>query len=409
VSGSLTLGLSSLALALGRTGKSRNSFPPNALAGFFDLGAPPEYQLPDLINKFVNSTPPGGSKTRKEQTLELWKSQFNVDASRKDLSGNLASFPQKKHGESIGFLNNRLVLLYSLNALIEEFDQELLALLSYVESPVGSPGNEGEQVTFTIADELSAGAIEAAKLLKIQPQVRQLIDLQHENRAPDLERLRLEVLVLERTLGAALEVRKAVDSVDKQKHYQLDVVLADMTGKRNRAILLNNTLNFTQIGVLKDIAGGMFFNDQPNTGTELIMTFNGVGIVLSSLALMQSRGGKRKLDSETNVLAHFLNLAPPDKYRFSPLLWEFLNSVPPNSTGSMTRREQLIAHWQEHHVVSKTEKQKRLSQLAAMPDVRGKGYDTIGLINKRLRMLFDVRAAVEALDGEVLDLLKVVG
>src|SRR5262249_23605225 len=47
-----------------------------------------------------------------------------------------------------------------------------------------------------------------------------------------------------------------------------------------------------------------------------------------------------------------------------------------------------------------------LNQFADSPSVQGQKLDTIGIVGKRLRMLFDVRAAMEGLDTGLYDVLR---
>jgi hypothetical protein len=406
----LTITFSTLALGLSYTGTSKDFSPPNALADFFALGSAAECRLPDHIDKFLNAIPVGAKRSRREESLERWKTRYRVDTSNQAALTELSGLRQRKHGEPIGLLNQRLVLLYGLNALVEEFDGELLELLTLIETPASSIENSTQISTTAEAAALKPEAIEVARLLKIQPQVARLMALRAGSMIPvsDTEQLDLEVLLLEKILGGALEVRNVVDRIDHEKHYELDIVLSDLIRKRHAAIQLNNTANFTQTGVQKSIANALYIKGKATYATEILMVMSGVNIGLSTLALYQARGGKRKLDSETNVLAHLFELDPPDRYRLSPFMAEFLNSVPPGAKTATTRKQQLVEHWKKHQILNEGADQKRLKRLSAMQEMHGKRSESIELVTTRIRMLFDVRALVETLDGGLLDLLSAV-
>ncbi|HEY9731967.1 MAG TPA: hypothetical protein V6C89_08645 [Drouetiella sp.] len=422
-SGGATLAISSLGLLAGKAGKSREKHPPNMLADFFELNPPMQYQLPEMLKAFINSRYPGLQLTRREFEITQWKKFYHLDDSKQKKLTAIADSGSNAHGESLALLSNRLVLLYALNSLVEDFDSDLIALLHYME--------DSEPVPVTISDEesvrtigyLTPGAADAAKLLDIEKQVAELIVIRktNGNRIATHQQLRLETLLLEKILGGALEVRKAVDRVDREKHYQIDVVMAELTGRRDRFMHKCDVANFMQTGILKSIAGICFFNGQPNAGGDLLEVVTSFNVILASASLAASRGGKRKIDSVPNSLAQFVNLSPPREYRLSALMERFIDSPPPqgsagpnsteesslsvNNTGA-SRKQLLIERWKEHGIVPEKNRPTVMARLAYMPSERDQKVDTIKLASARLRMLFDVRTEMESFDDELLALLR---
>src|SRR6202042_2033548 len=187
------------------------------------------------------------------------------------------------------------------------------------------------------------GASEVARLLEVQPQVAELMDLRQKygNQITTVQQLRLETLLLEKAIGGTLEVRKAADRIDHEKHYQFDVVLADLTGRRDRTLRNYTTANFLKSGILKEIAVGQFFKGAPTPGSDVLMVNTAGNLGLGTLALLASGGGKRTIDAEPNSLADVLKLNPPPEARCTPLMWNYMNSV--SAAGTTTRREEIVA------------------------------------------------------------------
>ncbi|HEY9677655.1 MAG TPA: hypothetical protein V6C76_06585 [Drouetiella sp.] len=406
--GGATLVISSLGLlASAKAGKSKEKHHPNALADFFDLNPPMQYKLPEMLKTFINAKAPGTNLTRKELELTLWKRYFHVDDSRKEKLLAIADSASNTHGESLALLNNRLVLLYALNAMVEDFDADLIALLRYLENTEPVPVSISDADCTACMAVLKPDAVETAKLLDIEKQVAELISIRRKNgsKIATHQQLRLETLLLEKILGGALEVRKAVDRVDREKHYQIDVVMSELTGHRDRFMHHCDVANFMQTGILKSIAGACFFSGQPNAGADLLQVVTSLNVVLAGASLAGSRGGKRKIDTIPNSLAQFINLTPPPEYHLSPLMYRFINSPSSDGKGE-SRKDQLIARWKHHGIADATEKSARLARLAYMPSERDRKVDSISLASARLRMLFDVRTEMESFDIGLLALLR---
>lgn len=332
----INLALSSLALYALHSGRDKRPVAAETLLALHTSG------LPTSVDRYLNSRPVGESRTRKELAIAEWRKRFDVD--------DYAALASAK-AHRLGQLNDRLVILYSLNAQVEQFDDDLLALLQTIQA------NE----------------------------VRSVSDLDSVRDAD------FNIDAFEKVLAGALEVRNFVDRVDREKHYQFDVVLSDMTRRRDRALTLNNIANFTQTGVIKSIAGAQFFKRNAPAGNRLLTVMSGLNILLATVGIYESRGGKRKIDTDTNVLASFFNLDVAPDRRVSPLIESYLQQ----------RRAELLTRWKQHHIISDTPGERTLSRLADTPENFGKKVDTIPFVRKRLRMMFDVRALVERLDDHL--------
>ncbi|MBC7997083.1 MAG: hypothetical protein IAF58_04030 [Leptolyngbya sp.] len=402
VSAGLTLGLGVAAVGLSYTGASIDRCHPNPLASVFGLDKA-SVQLPELVSKYINATPNGSTQSRKAAMLDMWKSEFGL----KDTTASrqiLAAESTKRHRVSTRLLNQRLALLFSLNALAEQFDSELLALLRTIEST--SPPTNGS--TLAVTSQIGASGIEAAKLLHVEQCAADIINMKMAGprNGADLRTLALDVYMLEKILGAAFEVRQVVDRIDREKHYQFDVLLPQLVRLRDRVNLLSNTATFTEIGVLKTIAGGDFVRKNTAAGAQKIMIMDALAVAISTANLAYLKLYRHKQNSQINVLANIFNFDAPSDARFSPLITSYLESVPPGSSNGKTRKQQLLDHWKQIGRLSN--KKGSAEALASLPSMQSKRVETIELVNKRIEMLFDVSGTVETLDTELLNLLTAV-
>jgi hypothetical protein len=254
---------------------------------------------------------------------------------------------------------------------------------------------------------LSASAIDAARLLKIQRQVQEFLSLgenKQNSEADSQRRLRLETIILERLISAALEVRVAADQVDAEINYASDVVLSELLAKRGKALQRNYEANFIQAGTFGSIAGLLYLKHFPHRGNEMFVIGGGIGTALSVQALWLMRGGHRPIDTNPNSLLNIFNIPPADQYKFSPMMTTFLNSPAPDSIDATTRAQALLKYWTDEKITTvKLINKKALVGLAGAPPSE---YDTIDLVTNRISMLHGLIAHIELLDSELLSLAR---
>lgn len=398
VSASLTAGLGAVAVGLAYTGSPIDRCRPNPLAAIFGLDKA-SVPLPELVSKYIDGSTPGKTQSRRSELLDLWKTKFGVHKSSASEQVLSAESP-KRHHASLHLLNQRLALLFSLNALVEQFDSELLSLLRAIES-TSVPTTDGS--TLAANDQLGAPGLEAAKLLGVERCAATIINVNRTSarNGADLQTLALDLFVLEKILGAALEVRQVVDRVDREKHYQFDILLPQLVRVRDRVNLLTNTATFTEIGVLKNIAAEEFHTHRNNAGNTTLMAMDAIAVLLSTANLAYLKLYHHKQESPVNILANIFKI-DPNENQFSSLIFSYLESVPPGSVNGHTRKQQLIDHWKL------TDKHRTAEALSSSPSMHGKRVETIDLVNRRVQMLFDVRGIVETLDTGLLQLLTAV-
>lgn len=402
-SASLTAGLGAAAVGLSYTGAGIDKGLPNPLANVFGLDKV-SVPLPELVSRYINSTPNGKSQSRRDAMLALWKTEFGLKESS-SARKVLAAESTERHRAPLRLLNQRLALLFSLNALAEEFDSELLALLRTIESnsapitkTIDAPGE-------TSSSQMGGAGLEAARLLQVEQCAAEIIKKNKfgARNGSDLQTLALDLYLLEKILGAAFEVRQVSDRVDREKHYQFDILLPQLVRVRDRVNLMTNTATFTEIGVLKNIAGADFVRKKTAAGAQKLLVMDAIAIVLSTANLAYLKLYRHKQDSQLNVLANIFNFDVPEDARFSKLISSYLESVPPGSPNAMTRRQQLIDRWKKIGRLSN--KKGNAEALASLASMHNKRVETIELINKRVEMLFDVGGSVETLDAGLLQLL----
>jgi hypothetical protein len=382
-----------------RTAKTKDVAPPESLQGFINAGPVDASGLPPYVEAFLQTPAPSANLTRKEEMFDQWKTRYAVDARRPETLVSLRDGRPK----TIRQLNTRILLLWSLRTYILDMDISLYNLLKEM-SPNVRPAAETDNAASLKALGLDSHAIEAARLLRIQGQVAQLIAAKGVS-AEDPAKQALELNVLESALCGALEVRVAADQVDSEINYANDVVLGELLAKRGKALQRNYEMNFIQAGTFGSIAGYMYLKHYSKVGNEMFVISGGIGTALSIEAIHLMRGGKRPIDGKPNSLSDVFNLPIDEDYKFSPLIAEFLSSKAPDS--QKNRSEELISYWKANKVVDvNLDKKKTLEQLAAEPQAR---YDTIKIVGNRVAMLHELLAHIESFDAELLALLQATG
>src|SRR5262249_45973729 len=174
----------------------KHTAPPAAMQDYIQAGPVDATDLPEYVDKFLDTPEAGETVSRKQAMYDLWRKRYSVDATQKE---NLCSLLDEPHSKKTLFsLHKRILLLWSLHTYIQDMDKSLLALLKEVRYPVDSSSGPGGGKDLESLG-LDAHAIEAARLLKIEPQVAALLALNKDNvQSNDRSRQQLELIVLER-------------------------------------------------------------------------------------------------------------------------------------------------------------------------------------------------------------------
>lgn len=398
ISGALGTTIATLSRVHGKFARASHVAPPKVLANMID-GLPVDTSgMPPLVTKFLDAREPDSDKSRRAELFAMWLKNYHIDASKKK---NLCGIADKKRA-SIGLLNSRILLLWSLHTFVQDFDRSLLSLLKVVKDP----GSDNPDLVSTSANrdaKYASGADEVAVLLKLQPQIDELKRLRRDN-VESTRRDELELLVLESTLLGALEVQVASDRVDEELNYNYHIVLAQLLQSRAKWLQFTYDLNFIQSGIMGTIAGKLYLEKHSFAGSNQFVIAGGIGTGLTTLAMLENHGFWRRSTTGPNGLAEVLNLHPANQYRFSPFVSSFLNDPPPGSTDTRTRRELLNDAWEKRHVSAvRLNKTKNVEALANMPTHK---FDTIKLVTNRIKLLHSLKKELESFHVEVLDLLR---
>lgn len=397
VSGSLGTTIATISRIHGKYAKASHIQPPKILNNIID-GRPVDTSgMPPLVTKFLDYPEPGQQQSRRDELFATWKKQYHIDTANRD---KLFGIADKKRA-SIGYLNSRILLLWSLHTFVQDLDRNLLSLLKLVRNPaVDNP--DMLMNSYKRGVQYSSGSAEVAALLNLNSQLEELKVLRRDN-INNVRRDELELQILESSLEAAMEVQVAADRVDEELNYNYHIVLAQLLQSRGKALQMIYDANFIQSGILGIIAGKSYLSKNSITGDTMFVISGGIGTGLTTLATLTNHGFWRKVDTGPTGLAQVMDLHPAEPYRFSPFISCFLNDIPPGITDGMTRAEYLNKKWAEHKVSAvNINKQKNREKLANMPHK----YDTIKIVSNRIKLLHSLKKELEAFHIEVLELLR---
>lgn len=261
------------------------------------------------------------------------------------------------------------------------------------------------------ASALTPGAREAANLLGILPKVEKLMQLKQarsgqENMALSDEELGLKVDVLDRVLGASMEVRMVSGRIDRDLSWAF-AGQGMLNAKQQKILNYLFMANFMQIGVLGVLSGPAFLNGRGALGSELLLLASSIGLSLSVLSFAQANiGYKKRVDGDATILTDVYKIQKPATDEHQPkLVIKYLDSVPPNSRDGKTRSQALIEGWKKGKYL-RNMNEITLEKLSAV-EPAGKKYK-IGAneFQKRIRMLFDTQYTIELFHEELLELLR---
>ncbi len=249
--------------------------------------------LPPIIARYLDSPVPGGKtdKTRRELLNELWKQRYHADMSNKATLCPVNDGKSKKPF----ILSHRIVLLWSLVTAIEAFNGDLLSLLNEVRD---TRFEQAQAVGEKNADKSNTTAAEAARLLHLQPVLAELKSLEGSDADPERKR-ELQITLLEALLSGFLDVHVAADRCQRDLNYQYDVVLAQLTARRDRFLQRTYDATFIETGTLGLCATWNFLHRRGTYGSELFLLVKSIGLLLTTVSLVGTHGGWRKKPDRT--------------------------------------------------------------------------------------------------------------
>lgn len=400
VGSGLAISLPLLNILYNKFSKASHLAPPLFLSNILEGKPVDATNLPPLVANYLDSPVPGSSNnsTRRELLNALWKQRYHADMSKKE---TLCGIDDNKP-KSIFILNSRIELLWSLYTAIQQFDNDLLALLNQVKGTAFAD----VQLAAPKSNQsigLGGGADEAAHLLHLQPVIAELRSL--DNASGDNERRQdLQISLMESVLSGFLEIQGAADRCQHELNYQYDVVLSQMNARRGNFLQKTYEANFIQTGTLGACAGWSYLNGYSKAGNQLFIVSDAIGLGITTISLLAGHGGWRRNRSEPNSLADFFDLRHSDSYGFSPLVWNYLNSSSPSRTDGKSRRESLLEIWSKQKVTTfNLQNSRNLEKLGSMPSCK---WDTINLVVNRIALLSSLREQLQQFDAELLDLLR---
>lgn len=262
------------------------------------------------------------------------------------------------------------------------------------------------------ATELTGHAREAAKLMGIEQDVQRLLELKNAGmlKTYDRDALKLQLELVRKVMTTGLQLRVVSAQFDREITLEQQA-LDRVTRERDLAVAVLNDANFMQLGILATIIDGPLAQTK---NKRRVLYGNRLNIVsgltvggLAVLTLCAQRGGFRHAKSDPNLLGQTFGLPTPDTEHVPPILWNYLNSVPPSSTTGLTRRQQLIKYWETTKVLPVNIKSAKTKERVSGYGPRHHRWcETIRLMTARISMLFDLRAMVDRLNTGLVELLQ---
>lgn len=406
VQSSIGTALSALGLALTHGGWRRIDTPPNSLAPFLEVGAASDYSFSPMISEFLNMPSPESKtgQSRRAFLIERWKSRrvATVDLDKPSNRNKLAATASCKY-DTIKIVQNRIDLLHSLKARLEEIDVDLFDLAQATKpyAPLAS-------TVPAVQAQLSPPANHVSKILGIQNQIEYLSTMKGQSNN-NSELLTQKLAVSREIITAGLDVRKAVDAIDLQIATET-TAMDRLKRLRDLAINLTNNANFFQINLLGIISDGpLALSSDP----KLNLYGNRLNIVsgylvggLAGLAFLEQSGGIRLAKVQPNALGPAFGVGKPVDGISSNII-TFLNAVPPSSKNGQTRVQVLVEYWKTSKYINvNVTKKSTLEKVAANGPAHHFWSERIKLIENRVHMLYDLRAVIDLMGVGLSEILR---
>jgi len=230
---------------------------------------------------------------------------------------------------------------------------------------------------------------------------------------PESATLRLEIT--EVVLTTSLQCQAVVAQIEAESASMMAIRSA-MEGRRDRTGRTNAIANVVANGSVQAV-GSMLqepVETVPDSRYELpgeVVASAGTLMAagLGAMALQQSKGMTLSAPVEPNMLAKIFKRPNSAKTEYPDVIWRYLNSVPPDSIkDGPTRREILIQRWVNLGRIPSPETAKgRLYLRTVAGTVPQRKAVTLDMLDDRIAMLLDLRAEVNQIYKELLNMMLV--
>jgi len=246
---------------------------------------------------------------------------------------------------------------------------------------------------------LTPSAMVLAQQLGIADNIRRVDELRTSPN--NIELLQQKQAIMQAVMVGMLEVRAASAQIANDM-FEAGQIRTVLENHRDRGLKVNSIANFVSGGVAE--LGGGAFQLVPNAkmdsaGNIVEMVGGAVQMGLSTYALRQQAGQKKKTAVRANMLAPIFDQSTNMESKYPRVVWRFLNT--PGAAGE-SLRQTLVKQWLESGKLPARE----AAYIAALTGNGGTRYPVnIDILEARQIMLSDVNAIISRIDRLLLELL----
>jgi hypothetical protein len=260
---------------------------------------------------------------------------------------------------------------------------------------------------------LSPAAREVAKDIGITPYILQLQELRDKSPSDEAKKrdphfLYVKQEMTEILLTTFLETRDVISDVDDEMTISGELKNV-LESHRDKAIRLNNITNFVSGGAFAMIGSGVQVGTTTpyqNAGNILEVAAGAISTGISTYALKQSSGEKRSSSIDPNMLARFFCLSTTKDKDIPAPVWNFLNEPIPGGTG-LSRRDILIQRWVQIKRIPPPKSKEGQRRIALLSGTVAQTHQvSIDMLDNRVAMLNDLRAAIGLMSRELLEIMR---
>lgn len=260
-----------------------------------------------------------------------------------------------------------------------------------------------------VLPKLSSSAQQLAEQLHMLPIMHELQSKQLEYQRHKDSTLLIEIIALRQKLfiltqHAALEVEEALAGIDGDL-VETNLLLAYVSAKRDRAVMLNNVATFVGAGSfgLLDSSTSIKLNSPTPQIFGIIGNSIATGLPLFSLHHSKYEN-PRRYKAEPNMLAPIFG-RPYFGASYDPVVWKYIDSAAIEGEQPQSRRQLLLQRWRAYRGVSTITSAKQQELIDALVGNPNKSATvTPELLKTRAELLFDVRALVQLMYKDISEL-----
>lgn len=249
-----------------------------------------------------------------------------------------------------------------------------------------------------------------AKQLGLTPLIKRLYLVSKDYRNNPTRDKMIDVMFLRQQISdnlqyTSFQVQDVLAAIDLDLAHT-DRIYDYLANKKDRAEFMTSVATFLTTGTLSIIGNSLTFGNETFAPRIFGVIGGSASVLLPSYRIFPKRFERPGITKKRpTMLAQLFNKETDDRTEYNSIVWNYLNSKPPNATKDITRKQYLFSKWNKERGMDRIGSKFFKRKIDVVTgDIDAKEKVNLELLDLRANLLGDLRAEVSRLYRDLAEL-----